>query len=111
MSLALASGLRNRAMQKASPRRAKVVLFASRPVATAVAGKSEDDYAVYASYRPHLTGFVRVLKVVRLTDARLLYPFDGADEIGPFSTQAAARAAAVQRGGDIVQGDLRTPEL
>ncbi|MBC8642901.1 hypothetical protein IAG25_39680 [Caballeronia sp. EK] len=98
-------------MPKISSRRAKVVLFASRPIVSAVAGKNEEDYAIYASYRPHLKGFIGVLKVVRLTDARLLYPFDGADEIGPFSTQAAARAAAVQRGGDIVHGDLRTPEL
>ncbi|GJH21774.1 hypothetical protein CBA19CS22_34550 [Caballeronia novacaledonica] len=76
-----------------------------------IAGKDEDDYAIDASYRPHLTGFVGVLKVVRLTDAHLLHPFDGADEIGSFATPAAARAATVQRGGDIVHGDLRTPEL
>jgi hypothetical protein len=37
-------------MQKASSRRAKVVLFASRPVVSAVTGKTEYDYAVYASY-------------------------------------------------------------
>lgn|GEM_PF-938314 len=99
------------AMENPSSRRAKLVLFASRPIGIPIAGQDEDDYAVYASYRPHLSGFVGTLKVVRLTDSRLLYPFEGADEIGPFPTQAAARAAAAQRGSDIVVGDLRTPEL
>lgn len=99
------------AMKNSSSRRAKLVLFVSRPIVNPIAGQTEDDYAVYASYRPHLSGFVGTLKVVRLTDSRLLYPFEGADEIGPFPTQAAAKAAAAQRGSDIVLGDLRTPEL
>ncbi|CAL8481726.1 DUF6723 family protein [Caballeronia sp. S22] len=51
------------------------------------------------------------LKVVRVTDGRLLFPFDGAEEIGPFDTREAAKSAATLRGREIVQADLRSPEL
>ncbi|CAL8473618.1 DUF6723 family protein [Caballeronia sp. S22] len=67
---------------------------------------------VYASYRPGSGGrFVGTLKVVRLTDGRLLFPFDGAEEIGPFDSKDAAKRVALLRGSEIVQADLRAPEL
>ena len=92
-------------------RRAKLVIFPNRLAVAPKAGAHEDDYAVYASYRPSSGRFVGTLKVVRLTDARLLYPFDGAEEIGPFESQNEAREAAVKRGTEIVRADLRCPEL
>ncbi|WP_309885058.1 DUF6723 family protein [Caballeronia sp. LZ029] len=92
-------------------RRAKVVIFPNRLAVAPKAGAHEDDYAVYASYRPSSGRFVGTLKVVRLTDARMLYPFDGAEEIGPFESQNEAREAAVKRGTEIVRADLRCPEL
>ena len=99
-------------MPKPLSRRAKLVLFPATFSIVAQAGKTEDDYAVYASYRPHTGGcFVGTLKVVRLTDSRLLYPFDGAEQIGPFFTKDEAREAAVIRGNEIVRGDLQRPEL
>jgi hypothetical protein len=51
------------------------------------------------------------LKVVRVTDGRLLFPFHGAEELGPFETREAAKNAAKQRGMEIVEADLRSPEL
>ncbi|MCI1043857.1 hypothetical protein HWE05_11510 [Caballeronia zhejiangensis] len=75
-------------------------------------GRSADDYRIYASYRPGVSGgFFGTLKVVRVTDGRLLFPFAGAEEFGPFATKDAARSAAAQRGLEIVQADLVSPEL
>lgn len=97
-------------MAKVSSRKAKLVLFPARPP-VAAAAKTEDDYAVYASYCPRSGSFFGTLKVVRLTDARLLYPFDGAEEIGPFASRDSAKEAASRRGCEIVLADLQRPEL
>ena len=94
-----------------SRRRPKHVLFPAQRFVAAKAGKSEADYAVYASYRPLSGRFIGTLKVVRLTDARLLYPFAGAEELGPFNTKDAAKEAAVRRGNEIIDADLSNPEL
>ncbi|SAL86184.1 hypothetical protein AWB74_07599 [Caballeronia arvi] len=92
-------------------RRPKLVLFPTKPPEP-TPGRSEDDYKVYASYRPGSSGrFMGTLKVVRLTDGRLLFPFEGAEEIGPFDTKDAAKQAAMLRGLEIVHLDLRAPEL
>ena len=77
-----------------------------------VPAKSESDFEVSASTR--LAGYRRffgVLKVVRKTDGKVLFPFDGAGEIGPFVTKVQALAAAQVRGEGIVAGDLVRPEL
>lgn len=58
-----------------------------------------------------ISDIIGTLKVVRLTDARSLYPFDGAEEIGPFPKVAAAKGAALARGPDIIRADLESPEL
>ncbi|WP_235024927.1 DUF6723 family protein [Caballeronia arvi] len=71
-----------------------------------------DDFHIYASYRGSKTaGFFGTLKVVRVTDGRLLYPFDGVDAIGRYSTKDEAIRAAQQRGEEIVSADLAYPEL
>ncbi len=60
-----------------------------------VPAKSEGDFDVSASTR--LAGYRRffgVLSVTRKTDGRLLFPFDGAPELGPFPTRSEALAAA-----------------
>lgn len=98
-------------MTNSSFRRAKLVLFPTKP-RPPTPGLSEDDFAVYASYRPDSSGrFVGTLKVVRLTDGRLLFPFEGAEEIGPFDSKEAAEEAASLRGSQIVEADLLAPEL
>jgi hypothetical protein len=100
------------AMKEPVSRRAKLVLFPWKKNVSAKPGLTDDDYAIYASYRPHVSGaFVGTLKVVRLTDGRLLYPFDGAEEIGPFTLKDDAKNAAQARGKEIVEADLRMPEL
>ncbi|WP_061132797.1 DUF6723 family protein [Caballeronia fortuita] len=99
-------------MPKTSSRRPKVVLFPNKRLVPAQAGASQDDYAIYASYRPHVGGvFVGTLKVVRQTDGRLLYPYDGAEQLGPCPSKDEATKLAVQRGDEIVRADLECPEL
>lgn len=92
--------------------RPKLVLFPNRKEQAARAGLSEDDFAIYATYQINAAGScLGMLKVVRKTDGRLLYPFDGAAPIGPFSSKSEAITAAEERGREIVASDLRNPEL
>jgi hypothetical protein len=77
-----------------------------------VPAKSESDFEISASSR--LAGYRRffgVLNVVRKTDGRLLFPFDGAPELGPVPTKVEALAAAQVYGEHIVAADLANPEL
>jgi hypothetical protein len=77
-----------------------------------VPAKSESDFEISASSR--LAGYRRffgVLNVVRTTDGRRLFPFDGAPELGPFPTKVEALAAAQVYGEHIVAADLANPEL
>jgi hypothetical protein len=98
-------------MSQSIGRRPKLVLFPTRAVAP-TAGTSVSDFQIYASYRGTSgSGFFGTLKVVRKTDGRLLFPFDGADNIGPYPTKAEAVEAAQQRGEQVVKGDLDRPEL
>ncbi|SAK62518.1 hypothetical protein AWB82_03179 [Caballeronia glebae] len=98
-------------VNQSSGRRPKLVLFPTRTMAP-TPGASADDFQIYASYRgSSASGFFGTLKVVRKTDGKLLFPFDGADSIGPFPTKAAAVAAALDRGDELVKADLARPEL
>jgi hypothetical protein len=77
-----------------------------------VPATSEDDFEVSATSK--LAGYRRffgVLKVVRTTDGRVLFPFDGAPELGPYATKLEAVAAAQVYGEHIVTSDLARPEL
>jgi hypothetical protein len=68
-------------------------------------------YRIYASYRRTASGeFFGVLKVVRTRDARLVFPFEGAPDIGPYAIALEAREAAHRLGETIVSGDQATPE-
>ncbi|WP_341845309.1 DUF6723 family protein [Caballeronia temeraria] len=70
-----------------------------------------DDFAIYASYRiGTATEYYGTLKVVRRTDTRLLYPFDGAPTLGPFISSEEAICATRNFGNAIVEGDLLRPE-
>jgi hypothetical protein len=92
-------------------RRPKLVLYPTRAKAPQ-AGVEKDDFAIYASYRGSTAArFFGTLKVVRKTDSRLLYPFDGAEDLGPFATKADAIKAAQQKGEEVVSADLAFPEL
>ncbi|MEW9581059.1 DUF6723 family protein [Paraburkholderia sp. DGU8] len=77
-----------------------------------VPGTSDDDFQVSATSK--LAGYRRffgVLKVVRTTDGRVLFPFEGAPELGPYATKLEAIAAAQVYGEYIVSSDLARPEL
>lgn len=94
-----------------SGRKPKLVLYPTRAVAQASAGTTVDDFAIYASYRINGSRlYFGTLKVVRKTDSRLLFPFDGAPVIGPYSTKHEAVKAAQERGRLIVLADLENPE-
>ena len=98
-------------MSHTSGRRPKLVLFPTRQMPPAP-GASEDDFQIYASYRGTSgSSFYGTLKVVRKTDGKLLFPFEGADSIGPFSTKAEAIESAQHRGEEVVAADLACPEL
>lgn len=93
-----------------SGKKPKLVLFPHRR-RDPLAGLSEEDFAIYASYRLGAGhAYFGTLKVVRRTDSRLLFPFDGAPTIGPFTTKEEAVLAAQERGREIALADLRSPE-
>ena len=70
-----------------------------------------EDFAVYASYQINAGGlFVGTLKVIRKTDGRLLFPFQGAPVLGPYPSREEAREAAVMHGEQIVASDIAHPE-
>ncbi len=92
-------------------KRPKLVLYPTKPMPP-TPGLSQCDFAIYASYRgTRASGFYGTLKVVRKTDAKLLFPFDGALPIGPYASKDDAISAAQQIGRSIVEGDLTNPEL
>jgi hypothetical protein len=68
-------------------------------------------YRIYASYRRTAAGeFFGVLKVVRTRDSHLVFPFEGAPEIGPYAIALEAREAAHRLGEKLVIGDQTAPE-
>ena len=89
----------------------KLILFPHEAFTAARAGASSGDFAVYATYRMAHGRFVGTLKVVRKTDGRLLFPFDGAPTLGPYDTKEAALLAATALGAKLVEADLENPEL
>jgi hypothetical protein len=73
--------------------------------------ESTDDYQIYATYRRTTEGaYMGQLKVVRKTDGRLLFPFAGSPDIGPYNDGEEARFAAQRHGETVVQSDLDNPE-
>jgi hypothetical protein len=68
-------------------------------------------YRIFASYRRTATGeFFGVLKVVRTSDSHLVFPFEGAPEIGPYAIALEAREAAHRLGETLALGDRAAPE-
>jgi len=93
-------------------RKPRLALFNSRAVRTAVPGTSEEDFETYATYYANGSGqFNAKLKLVRRTDGRLLYPFEGASPIGPYATGKLAIDAALAVAQKIIAADLAHPEL
>jgi hypothetical protein len=77
----------------------------------AIPGRALADFRIYASYRGVPGQFYGTLKVVRLTDKRVLFPFEGCPEMGPFADPQSAVDAAQRYGEQLASGDLQNPEL
>lgn len=59
----------------------------------------------------HRTGvFYGDVKVMRRSDGRKLYPFDGAPTLGPFDGKEAARDAAISAARKVIADDIANPE-
>ncbi|MCG1047860.1 hypothetical protein IHE29_04990 [Mycetohabitans rhizoxinica] len=70
-----------------------------------------EGFKVLVTAKPGVDGrFIGMLKVVRQADRRVIFPFPGAPEIGPFDTIEQARAAALEYGRKVVADDRRNPE-
>ncbi|OAJ53066.1 hypothetical protein A6V36_11915 [Paraburkholderia ginsengiterrae] len=71
----------------------------------------DGEYEIHGSYHGTSDGrFVGRLKVLRKADRKVLFPFDGAPQIGPCATFEEARRAAIEYGRKIVAADRATPE-
>jgi hypothetical protein len=72
---------------------------------------ADGEFEIFASY--HSTGdgrYIGGLKVIRKADRRILFPFEGAPQIGPYESADEARRAAVEYGRAIVAADRAAPE-
>jgi hypothetical protein len=97
-------------MRSVNMTRPRMIFPKSRDSTVSRAG-SKHDYEIYATYRRTTEGaFIGLLKVVRKTDGRLLFPFAGAPDIGPFENGQEAREAAQRYGEGVVDADLENPE-
>ncbi|MDQ7981332.1 hypothetical protein QYH69_29300 [Paraburkholderia sp. SARCC-3016] len=73
--------------------------------------ESREDYHIFVTARALPNGqFLGDLSLVRRTDGRLLYPFEGAASIGPFESVKEARAAATSQAEKIIDADIAHPE-
>ncbi|MEM5371951.1 DUF6723 family protein [Paraburkholderia azotifigens] len=71
---------------------------------------SAEDYVAYTTRFTPATGYFGMLSLVRTTDLRKLYPFNGASDIGPFQSVDAARDAANELAAKLIEADLKCPE-
>lgn len=67
-------------------------------------------YLVTASARRTSSGTVPTLKVVRITDKRVIYPFQGCADMPLFEEAAEAKQFAEDYGQTLVDGDIAVPE-
>ena len=67
-------------------------------------------YLVTASARRTSSGTVPTLKVVRLSDKRVIYPFQGCADMPLFEEAAEAKLFAENYGQTLVDGDIAVPE-
>ncbi|MGI4856198.1 MAG: DUF6723 family protein [Janthinobacterium lividum] len=79
---------------------------------TLCAGKNpaRDNYNVTASSRRTSSGTVPTLKVIRVSDKRVIYPFQGCADMPLFVEPAEAKEFADAYGWQLVDGDIAVPE-
>ena len=68
------------------------------------------NYRVAASFRRTGERTVPTLKVTRLSDKRLIYPFGGSPDMPFFTDAQAAQQYAETYGWQLVDGDIAVPE-
>jgi hypothetical protein len=69
-----------------------------------------DQFKIAVTYQRSNGLYFGKLRVQRTTDGALLFPFDGAPEIGPYPTGEEAVEAARLVAKTIAEADLRCPE-
>ncbi|SDR62733.1 hypothetical protein SAMN05445850_8395 [Paraburkholderia tuberum] len=70
----------------------------------------EKSYEVVASSRRTINGAVPTLKVTRLYDKRVIYPFCGCPDMPLFDDPQSAKNFAEVYGWQLVKGDIAVPE-
>ena len=76
-----------------------------------MADMADEHYEIFASYFRCGDGrYAGKLRVVRKHDRKLIFPFDGAPQIGPCETPDDARRAALEYGIELVAADRAAPE-
>ncbi len=69
-----------------------------------------DNYHVAVSSRRTSSGTIPTLKIVRLSDKRVIYPFTGCADMPLFEDAQSARLYAETYGWQLVDGDIAVPE-
>ncbi|WP_100249340.1 DUF6723 family protein [Paraburkholderia ginsengiterrae] len=69
-----------------------------------------ENYEVAASFRRTMSGSVPTLKVIRLSDKRVIYPFRGCPDMPLCEDPDSARNFAEVYGRQLVNGDIAVPE-
>ena len=69
-----------------------------------------NNYEVVASSRRTMNGALPTLKVTRLYDKRIIYPFCGCADMPLFDDPQSAKHFAEVYGWQLVQGDIAVPE-
>jgi hypothetical protein len=69
-----------------------------------------EDYNVAASFRRTFSGPVPTLKVTRLSDRRIIYPFAGCADMPVCADPESAIQYAETYGRQLVDGDIAVPE-
>ncbi|WCM23417.1 hypothetical protein NDK50_21325 [Paraburkholderia bryophila] len=69
-----------------------------------------ENYQVSASSRRTSSGTVPTLKVIRLSDDRVIYPFQGHADMPFFDEADDAQSYAERYGWQLVDGDIAVPE-
>ena len=69
-----------------------------------------EDYQVAASFRRTFGGTVPTLKVTRLSDRRIIYPFAGCADMPICPDADSAIQYAESYGRQLVDGDIAVPE-
>lgn len=67
-------------------------------------------YEVVASFRRATFGVVPTLKVIRLSDKRVIYPFVGCADMPLCENPESAKDFATTYGWQLVSGDIAVPE-